>query len=172
MAKSRRHMTPEELKAFDDRIASMKNSPKAWMRAMFAAREANPYAEPETLLAACAEYLDQCEEDPLQESKLVSFEGNSRLEEVPKMRVPTLMGLCLHLGIHRDTWGSWRRGDVRPELRSVVEQVEQHMWDKKFSGAAAGLLNPQIISRDLGLIDKQQIDGKTTVVIDGDEAKL
>jgi hypothetical protein len=34
------------------------------------------------------------------------------------------------------------------------------MFTQKFSGAAVGIFNANIISRDLGLIDKKQIDAR------------
>jgi hypothetical protein len=36
------------------------------------------------------------------------------------------------------------------------------MYEQKFSGAAAGLLNPNIIARDLGLADKSEIASTIT----------
>ncbi|MDC9826565.1 terminase small subunit, partial [Devosia sp. ZB163] len=39
-------------------------------------------------------------------------------------------------------------------------RVDEIIRAQKFEGAAAGLLNPNIIARDLGLADKQELTGK------------
>lgn len=154
-----------ELKAFS-------KGNKLWQLGLAKMLARTKYQTPEELLLACVGYFEWLDENPLLEGKLVTYEGVSTVEEVPKLRAPTLAGLCLYLGIHRDTWGSWRRGDARRDLQPVTEIVEQKMYDDKFGGAAAGLLHPMIVARDLGLVEKQQLDNKTTVVIDGDEANL
>jgi len=147
-----------------------------WKLGLANMRAARSYANPQDLMVACAGYFEWLENNQLQEARLVSFEGVSRVENIPKMRSPTLAGLCLYLGINRDNWGRWRRGQDREDLLCVVEVVEQAMYEAKFTGAAAGLLNPLIISRDLGLADRSEITGKDggplqTVDLT-DEAKL
>lgn len=42
------------------------------------------------------------------------------------------------------------------DFAEVIARIEQKMWDDKFSGASVGIYNANIISRDLGLIDKTQ----------------
>lgn len=141
-------------------------------RKLNVAQSCRQYLGPTELLTNVLAYFDFLESNPLQEEKLFSYEGNLTTGNMSKMRAPTLAGLCAWLLIHRDTWGAWRRGDQRLDLKPVVEWAEQVMWDLKYTGAAAGLLNPTIVIRDLGLVEKQQVDSKTTVVIDGDEADL
>ena len=75
---------------------------------------------------------------------------------VPKLRPFTLAGLCVHLGIGRSTWRGYR---ARPAFSPVIEWVESTVWVNQFEGAAADLLNANIIARDLGLADKT--DNKT-----------
>lgn len=147
-----------------------------WRLGLENLRASKTITTPEDLIAKCEGYFQWLDENQLQEARLVSFEGESRISNVPKMRSPTLAGLCLYLGITRDNWGRWRRGQDRADLLPVVEVVEQAMYEAKFTGAAAGLLNPLIISRDLGLADRSEITGKDggplqTVDLT-DEAKL
>lgn len=114
---------------------------------------------PEDLLEKVCSYLSALEDNPLQEGQLVSFQGSSTIEEVPKMRAPTLLGLCAFLGIYKDTWGGWRRGEKRKELQPIVRWAEQVMHDIKFTGAAAGLLNAGLIGKDLGLVERSELSG-------------
>ena len=67
----------------------------------------------------------------------------------------TIGGLCLFLDISFETWSDWRKN--RPDLSDVITRAEQIIRTQKFEGASAGLLVPQIIARDLGLADKQEI---------------
>ncbi|SMP36850.1 terminase small subunit, partial [Shimia sagamensis] len=59
------------------------------------------------------------------------------------------------------TWREWRKS--RKDLSSVMTRVEQIIRQQKFEGAAAELLNPNIIARDLGLADKKEIGGELSV---------
>lgn len=114
------------------------------------------------LREACEDYFTWCEENPLMEAKPFSYEGSSWLESVPKTRAFTIGGLCLFIDIAATTWREWRTpGSInpRPDLLSVIEWAEQTIRDQKFVAAAAGLLNANIISRDLGLADKSEISG-------------
>lgn len=110
----------------------------------------------EDLWGACCEYFQWVEENPLYESKPFSFQGASWLESIPKMRAMTKAGLCFFLHIDETTLNRYKeRSD---DFRRVVEEAEQVIYQQKFAGAAADLLNPNIIARDLGLKDKSDVD--------------
>lgn len=109
------------------------------------------FANPDDLKAACLEYIDWVEANPLYATELVTYQGKSTLESVPKMRPMTLSGLCIFLDIDRVTW---REYDKREAFTSVTTCVEEIIRTQKFEGAASGFLNPNIIARDLGLVDK------------------
>ena len=116
----------------------------------------------EDLWAACVEYFDWVEDNPLFEDKLVTFQGFARHEPVAKMRAMTVGALCIILDISPRTWRSWSEtgATYRPDLLPIVEAAEQIIRQQKFSGAAADLLNPNIIARDLGLADRQELSGR------------
>ena len=67
------------------------------------------------------------------------------------MRAMTIDGLTLFLGIDRRTWNAWRDQE---DFSEVVMKADQVIREQKFAGAAADLLNPNIIARDLGLTEK------------------
>lgn len=112
---------------------------------------------PEELQAAVIEYFEWLDANPLQECKLVSYQGESMLEEVPKMQAATIGGLCMHMGVTSRTWREWR--ESRPDLSPIIEWADEAIRTQKFVGAAADLLNANIISRDLGLADRQEQSG-------------
>lgn len=120
------------------------------------------FESPEQLWGLCCEYFQWVEENPLMESRPFAYMGEVVQEPVAKMRAMTLNGLCLYLGIGDSTWKDYKKRD---EYSEVISQCENIIYEQKFTGAAADLLNANIISRDLGLADKKDIsssDGTMT----------
>jgi hypothetical protein len=113
------------------------------------------FETPDDLQRACEEYLAWNEANPLIEKKPFCFQGQIIMAELQKPRAPSIVGLCLHLGIHRHTWQNYRISD---EFDLVCDEIEDRMKQYKFENAVAGLMNPTLIARDIGLVDKQEID--------------
>lgn len=107
------------------------------------------------LWEACCEYFEWVEANPLYEMKAFSYQGEVTQEPVAKMRAMTIGGLCIFLDIDETTWRDWRTSD---DFSPITSKVERVIRDQKFAGAAADLLNPNIIARDLGLSDKAAIE--------------
>lgn len=123
----------------------------------------NPtFRDPEALRTVAIEYFEWVEANPLGEEKLFSYEGSVVRGDIGKMQAMTLKGLCIFLDISFQNWTEYR---AKPDFSDVCEWVESVVYHQKFTGAAAGLLNPAIIARDLGLADKQDLtssDGSMT----------
>ena len=123
----------------------------------------NPiFSNPEQLRNACYEYFQWVEDNPLCEEKIFHSQGMITKDTVTKMRAMTISGLCLFLDICENTWANYKK---QPDFLSITLEVEKVIYNQKFTGAAADLLNPNIIARELGLADKQQnehtgVDGK------------
>ena len=116
----------------------------------------NPIFETEEKLwEACIEYFEWVEENPLAEEKLFSYQGEIVRGTISKMRAMTIDGLCVFLDICETTWTNYRQND---DFMRVTEQVDKIIRSQKFQGAAADLLNANIIARDLGLRDKSDTD--------------
>jgi len=112
---------------------------------------------PEKLWVACCEYFEWVDDNPLQEEKIFQYQGMIVRDTASKMRAMTIEGLCIFLDIAKRTWdGYGNREDFVP----VTTRVEEIIRNQKFTGAAADLLNPNIIARDLGLSDKSELTGK------------
>jgi len=115
----------------------------------------NPiFKDPEQLWAACLEYFKWAEDNPLQEQKATQFQGEFIKDTVNKMRAMTIDGLCTFLDICDTTWDNYRK---KEDFVVVTRKVERIIRDQKFSGAAADLLNANIIARDLGLKEKTEL---------------
>ena len=115
----------------------------------------NPkFESPEALWAACCEYFTWVEEHPLWEMKAFAYQGEVTQEPIAKMRAMTLGGLCLFLDITKPTWALYK---AREDFNYVTTRAEETIYDQKFSGAAADLLNANIIARELGLEEQSQV---------------
>lgn len=105
---------------------------------------------PSDMWNAALEYFKWAEDNPLMEAKAFSFQGSSWVESLPKMRALTLDGFWLHSGMSKSSWYDYKK---KSAFSAVMEQIETSIREQKFTGAAADLLNPNIIARDLGLKD-------------------
>lgn len=123
------------------------------------------FASSELLWEACCEYFDWVEQNPLIEMRPFAYQGVVIQEPVPKMRAMTIDGLCLFLDIDLKTWANWRSVE---DFIPVVTRAESVIRSQKFAGAAADLLNANIIARDLGLAEKRQVESTATVKVAAD----
>lgn len=115
------------------------------------------FADAAQLEAACDEYFEWVEANPLYEEQAFAYQGVVKKEPIAKMRAMTLAGLCIFLDIDRATWADYA---AREGFLLVTTRVDDIIRTQKFAGAAAGLLNANIIARDLGLADKSELTGK------------
>lgn len=113
------------------------------------------FKTPEDLRAACIEYFEWVDSNPLYERKVFHAAGVLTEADVPKMRAMTISGLCIFLGVTSNTWSDYRG---REDFIRVTREVEEVIRTQKFEGAAAEFLNANIIARDLGLKDKTEMD--------------
>lgn len=126
----------------------------------------NPlFASGDDLWNAATEYFQWVEDNPLQEEKLFSYQGEIVKGTVNKMRAMTISGLCLYLDIAKQTWCNYRE---HPDFMDTAARIDDVIRDQKFSGAAADLLNSNIIARDLGLKESTSsevtLDSKSPVI--------
>lgn len=128
----------------------------------------NPkFESADDLEGAIREYFEWNECNPLYEAKLVSYQGQSKVEEIPKLRAMTIAGMCMFIGVTPVTWFEWKQS--RSDFSNVITWAEETIYRQKFEGASADLLNPNIIARELGLADKSDhtsSDGSMTPRID------
>jgi len=114
----------------------------------------NPkFKAPDDLWNAACEYFQWAEDNPLQEDRPFAYQGKVIHDPVNKMRAMTLEGLCLYLDIVNSTWLNYKKKD---NFLTVTTKIENVIKSQKFAGAAADLLNPNIIARDLGLKEHTQ----------------
>lgn len=113
------------------------------------------FKTPSEMWDKALEYFQWCEENTIQEQKLFHNQGEVVTGNATHMRAMTQAGLCAFLNIGVSTWHDYKK---KAEYSEVTAAVEQVMYEQKFSGAAAGMLNANIIARDLGLAEKTETE--------------
>jgi len=116
------------------------------------------FSDEDVLWKSAVEYFEWVMDNPLWENKVTQFQGAPVDMPVEKLRAMTINGLCLYLGIGVQTLDDYAK---RPDFSGVVERIKSVIYEQKFTGAAADLLNSNIIARELGLKDlsKQELTG-------------
>lgn len=122
------------------------------------------YDDPDKLWSDCIEYFEWVEDNPLPAAEPVKHAGKGELMMLPKMRAMTIQGLCNFLQIGTSTWHDYKQ---RNDFSEVTTRVEAIIFQQKFEGASADLLNSNIIARDLGLADRKEHAG-----VDGAPMKI
>lgn len=103
---------------------------------------------PERLWEVSCGYFRWALSKPLLEDKLF---GSGLRENVKHPKPFTKRALCVYLEITMRTFDSYCH---RAEYQLVTETIKSIMFDQKFSAAAAGMMNPSIVARELGLVDR------------------
>lgn len=139
----------------------VKEGSKAWDSRLPAGRKLI-FKDPQTLWDACVEYFEWNQANPLKEEKINFYQGEPTVHSINKMSALTMDGLCVYLEIGQSTWYDYCNREVFSE---VTKRVDAIMRNQKFTGAAADLLNANIIARDLGLADKQVQNVTSTGIV-------
>ena len=112
------------------------------------------FPTPESLLEACKGYFQWLDDNPLPESRAFHHQGEITKTELDKMRMPTIEGLSVFIGMSKNSWYQYAK---RPKYQHVTQWVDAVIWDWRITGAAAGVLDPALISRLLGLAEKRDL---------------
>lgn len=119
------------------------------------------FAGPGKMKKAAEEYFNWCDAHPLYKAEAIkSGDMAGKLMKVPVMRAYTIEGFLSYIGAGKEYWRQFKAAD-HPDFSGVLDWISQTIYNQKFSGAAANLLNASIIARDLGLRDNVGItDGE------------
>lgn len=126
---------------------------------------------PKALWENAIQYFEWCTDNPLLETEQAKStakpakndDGNivfpPNTIHLPKMRAFTKGGLALACGLN--AWEEIHNlKTVSKDFSEVITRIETAIYEQKFTGAAAGFLNPNIIARDLGLLEKTETNLK------------
>lgn len=116
---------------------------------------------PDELWKEFCDYSEWLENNPLFEEKGFAFQGCVTKEQFSKMRAMTLKGFCLFADIEMQTFTNYK---ANKDFLGITTRIEDCIYTQKFEGAAAELLSPNIIARDLGLSEKQDVKQDVTII--------
>ena len=114
------------------------------------------FETPQMLWDAACEYFEWCNDHPFHEHDIKVVDKIIQEVKIPRMRPYTLHGLCGYCDCTTSYFRQFKsalRND-KEDFVTVIEKIEEVIYNQKFSGAAAGFLKENIIARDLGLWDK------------------
>jgi hypothetical protein len=118
------------------------------------------FTSPKEMWDLAVEYFKWCGEKVILEDKAYKMKDGpqspDRIEHdyIVHNRPMTQKGLCVFLGISEQTYRNYREKDGFFEVASEIDSI---MYEQKFTHAAVGMFNSNIIARDLGLADKSDI---------------
>lgn len=112
------------------------------------------FTSPELLWEAALEYFEHTDNRKWEKKDWVGKDAN---EVIRKSDTPyTLSGFCIYCDATRVWWTEFRKA-ASPDFLTVIARIEEIMFTQKFEGATVGAFNANIISRDLGLIEKSEM---------------
>lgn len=117
------------------------------------------FKTPELLWEAACEYFQWAEDNPLQEVRGFAFQGTVTKETFPKLRAMTMSQLCFYLNCNEGYFRTFKKQltEKDKDFNTVIHDIEQTIYNQKFQGASADLLNANIIARDLGLVERKDL---------------
>jgi len=115
------------------------------------------FETPEILWDAACEYFQSVTDNPLsvQDNK-----GTKNINDVDLIMPFTIYGLCIFLDIDRVTYSEYRKHE---DFSTIIRKVDDIIYNQKFSGAAVGIFNANIIARDLGLKEQSEVSGSVSI---------
>lgn len=142
----------------------MKNNNELWRHVSNFGRP-KAYATPELLWQAAVKYFEYMDNNPDYRSEW----KDGKLRQIPVKRPYTIAGLQIFIGVNDAYIRQQRR--YEKAYSTVIELIEKICREQKFAGAANGFFNANIISRDLGLVDKVETENTHKVNLSRDEIK-
>lgn len=127
-----------------------------------------PALSPDEIIKKAIAYFQWNEANPIVTEEHAIYMGGANGYEVYKARPLTITRCVLFLGISYETWSNYRKrealqaedkqcDDDGAEYTAAINWVEGIIRSQKFEGAAAGIFNPMIICRELGLKDNTKV---------------
>lgn len=115
------------------------------------------FGSPQLLFEAFEEYSQWCKNNP---DYATEWKGRG-LVKIPLKRVLLMQSFLMYCGTHGDYWHEFKQSKTYTngkEWRDVVKLIEQTIYADKYNGAANGLLNSNLIIRDLKLSENINMD--------------
>ena len=106
---------------------------------------------PEYLWNEACKYFDWCEENPLYFKKYLKCGGEIIEVEEQRMRPYSIEGLCIHLGVTRQTFLNYSKKETYRDYFEVCELIRDVIFDHNLCGALVRSLKPCVVARELSM---------------------
>ena len=120
------------------------------------------FKTPDELWAAACDYFDYIQKNPIIKKEFIKtgpFAGTEVPVEVP--RPFNWSGLNTFMTINGITTSLYRYryndGDAYNDYQPVIKLIDDIMFNQKFEGAVVGIFKENIIAREIGLADKNNV---------------
>lgn len=114
------------------------------------------FASPEQLWEAACEYFAYCDRTPWKVIKNKTKGEIKEKEESPTQRPYSLTGLMAYLDVSSSYWRKFKEG-ANEDFFTVITRIENVIRTQQLESAIVGSFNPNIVSRIIGLSDKQKV---------------
>ena len=126
-------------------------------------------ASPQVLWKLACDYFHSVDSDPFLKQDFIRGGGSAGTKvELENVRPYTWEGFDNFLFekgiINRIDDYKYNRDNQYTEYSDIITRVGSVIYDQKFTGAAVGAFNANIIARDLGLADKQELKADVSQV--------
>lgn len=131
------------------------------------------FPTPEDMWNRAVDYFQWAEQTPIRADKKAVSQGEVIDVSENRKRAFTQTGLCTFIGLDTETFRKYGTGENGAgKFKEVVALIKQVIYEDQFTGAAAEVLNPNIIARALGLYEKvENTNLNYTVQMSKDEIK-
>ena len=119
------------------------------------------FTDPNVLWQAACEYFEDTDNRKWTKKDWV---GKDAMEVDRKFDTPySKSGLCLYLDCDWRTIEALKE-DENKDFLHIISRIEKVIYTQKIEGASVGAFNANIVARELGLADKQDVTSKTITV--------
>ena len=138
------------------------------------------FESPEALYASCFEYFEWARANPVEQIKPITVAlganmGSDIQDHAIQVDRPFTIGsLCLFIGCSGNTWYGWKdkfHDLYWEEALPVIEWAELVIYEQKFAGAMTNVYNASLVSKDLGLVQRQDVTSGGAALPGPDQAK-
>lgn len=121
----------------------------------------NPkYRKPEEMWTDAREFFAACDVTPFKKIESGTSAKQGKFKKTTEHKIPyTWYGLYVFLGVC-----DLEHYKGKKVFSKVLTHIDNTIRNQKYTGAAAGIFNPVIIARDLGLKDEGS-ESKTTITV-------
>lgn len=120
---------------------------------------------PEKLAEKFAEYIEWAKDHPIEVDKVVQGPNGVTTATEQKPRLLSTSGFCVWLGVTEEWWRGLSSGKRGEEFSSLKKNIQGYCDEYQKEMASAFIFHANIISRLLGLAEKQAVQAEGVKIV-------